>query len=438
MSEVEISPKNLAAEESALGAMMWSRSVAAGISQALRPEDFWDEKHRVVFAALADLLARGESTDVHALAAELEKRRQLEFVGDKFYLIELLDTCPNEHAWRHYCDCILDSSARRQIRDLGTRFGSLRDEDEVRHALEQAGDDLTAVGRRLERKGPSHIAAGVAQSVERMMAAREAGTGITGLETGFRDLDLATGGLQPGNLLVVGGRTSMGKTSWALNIAHHVALHVQRPVLIFSLEMSMSDVSERLICQDARVSMSHYRLGDLCDLDMQRIQDAKARIETAPITIDDRGSVTSKDIRVIARQHRPALVIVDYLQLLHGGAGDNRAQQVSDDTRNLKVLAMQLGIPVIAASQLRRPPAGQKSKEPSLEDLKESGGIEQNADIVVLLYRPEVDKPRDPELAGYAEMNIAKNRNGRTGSHGLSWEGSITRFANLDDEEARL
>lgn len=429
--------KNLSAEESILGAMMWSRSIATLVVQLLKPTDFWDAKHRLIYDVLSDLATAGEMTDARSLVAELEKRGTLERAGNKDYVYLLLDTCPNEGAWKHYCECILDAAARREISNVGPRLQELGYGQDVKEALDTASQELHEIGARLDHNGPSHVSEGVYDSFDRMMKARETGSRVTGLPTGFNELDMTTGGLQPGNLLIVGGRTSMGKTSWSLNIAHYVALHMQQPVLIFSLEMSARDISERLVCQEAKTNLSLYRVGDLNDDEMRRVQAAKTRVANAPITIDDSGNLTLEQARMTTRQVRPALVIVDYLQLLYSSEKvESRAQQVSQFARDLKALAMELQIPVIAASQLRRLPAGSTPKEPSLEDLKESGGIEQNADLVVLLYRPAVDKPRDDDLRGKADMHLAKHRNGRTGKFRLWWAGASTTFLNPDSDEA--
>jgi replicative DNA helicase len=437
MSEPSVSPKNLEAEESVLGAMMISSAVAQSVVQLLEPTDFWNERHRVLYGVIADMVTAGISTDERAVIAELRKRGALETVGDAAYVITLADTCPNPSAYRHYCECIIDSAARRQIGERVLALADLPAGTDVRDALERASEDIHALTRRLNQDGPEHVSVGVKASFDRMMQARETGSRVTGLPTGFNTFDAVTSGMHAGNLLVVGGRTSMGKTSWGLNVAHHVALHVKQPVLIFSLEMSALEISQRLICHEARVDLLRYRTGDLDDLQMQAILRASTRVSEAPIVIDDTGSITTEQIRVIARQQHPALVVVDYLQLLYSGhREESRAQEVSRFARDLKVMAMELGIPVIAISQLRRPGTATTKREPSLEDLKESGGIEQNADIVVLLYRPEVDKPRDPNLTGYADMHIAKHRNGKTGKHQLTWEGSTTRFCNPDSEEA--
>jgi len=427
---------NLEAEESVLGAMMLSAPAAQAIVQVLEATDFWDERHRILYGTIADMVVAGTPTDERSVIAELRKRGTLEQVGDAAYVITLAGTCPNPSAYRHYCECIIDSASRRQISDRVCALQDLPAGTDVRDALEKASEDIHSLTRRLDHDGPQHVSVGIKASWDRMLSARERGSRVTGLPTGFADFDAVTSGLHPGNLLVVGGRTSMGKTAWTLNVAHHVALHVQQSVLIFSLEMSALEVSQRLICQESGVSLLRYRTGQLDDLQMQATLRASTRISEAPIVVDDRGSVTTEQIRVIARQHRPSLVIVDYLQLLYGGRKDeNRSQEVSRFARNMKVMAMELGIPVIAVSQLRRPGVATAKREPSLEDLKESGGIEQNADIVVLLYRPEVDKPRDPELTGYADMHIAKHRNGATGRYSLNWRGETTRFSDSATEE---
>jgi replicative DNA helicase len=261
------------------------------------------------------------------------------------------------------------------------------------------------------------------------------------VETGFTKLDYITAGLQRSNLIVVGGRTSMGKTTFALNVAMHAALSAGTGVLIFSLEMSKIELSERMLCTHAKIDSGDYRTGRISDERFVDIVSSTGVLSNAPIFVDDTGDITMLEIRSKARQliarENIGLIIVDYIQLMHiPSFREGRVQEVSRIARDLKVMAMELEIPVIAVSQLRRPPpTTSKEKKPSLEDLRESGAIEQNADLVLLIYRPEMDDPRDLSLRGIAEINLAKHRNGETSQFKLAWIGGYTKFENLAEED---
>jgi replicative DNA helicase len=297
------------------------------------------------------------------------------------------------------------------------------------------------LGKRMRRGRLSRINEPLVESFNRMEEARARGSQITGVETGFTKLDYITAGLQRSNLIVVGGRTSMGKTTFALNVAMHAALNSGTGVLIFSLEMSKIELSERMLCTHAKIDSGDYRTGRVSDERFVDIVSSTGVLSNAPIYVDDTGDITMLEMRSKARQlisrEEIGLIIVDYIQLMHiPGFREGRVQEVSRIARELKVMAMELEIPLIAVSQLRRPPpTTSKEKKPSLEDLRESGAIEQNADLVVLIYRPEMDDPRDLELRGIAEINLAKHRNGETGQFKLAWIGGYTKFENLAEED---
>ncbi|MDD5747481.1 MAG: replicative DNA helicase [Actinomycetota bacterium] len=438
-----VPPHNLDAEESVLGSMIYSHQAVAIAQELLVPEDFYKDAHRKIFQVLVELYAKGSVTDPVVLAEELEKRGILEEVGDKAYIHMLVDHTPNPHSARHYAEIVRQASLRRNLIDLGYRVAAMGYEtsDEAEILYDRAESSLFELGKRLRREGISHIKDPLVKSFERMTEAQQKGSRITGVPTGFYDLDYITCGLQPSNLIIIGGRTSMGKTSFALNIAHHAAVHEGIGVLIFSLEMNKTDIAERLLLGESRIDSVKYRTGDLIDREVEKIVHACGTLSNAPIFIDDTGDIKLMEMRTIARQWKAkeniGLIIVDYIQLMYGSKPENRAQDVSRIARDLKVIAMELEVPLIAVSQLRRPAQGAK-KEPSLEDLKESGGIEQNADVVVLIYRPEVDDPRNQDLKGIAEINVAKHRNGRTGHFELLWMGSYSKFENPAEEDRKI
>jgi len=438
-----IPPSNLEAEESVLGSMILSHQAAAEAIDILSPDDFYRESHRTIFRALTELYAGGSTTDHVVLAEELKKRGQLEAVGDRAYLLMLTDTTPNPHNVKHYAGIVRDMAFRRNLIDVGydvTALGFTAGE-EFADLYDSAEQSLYNLGKRMRREGLSHIRNPLLMSFNRMSEAKEKGSAVTGVPTGFHDLDKITSGLQPSNLVIVGGRTSMGKTSFALNVAHHAAVREDIGVLIFSLEMNKTDIAERLLLSEARVDSGRYRTGDIDETDMERIVHAAGILSNAPIYIDDTGDLKLLEMRSIARkllstEKNVGLIIVDYIQLMYSDKRtESRAQEVSRIARDLKVMAMDLEVPVLAVSQLRRPPPTVQKKDPSLEDLKESGGIEQNADLVVLIYRPEMDEPQNMDKKGVAEINLAKHRNGRTAKFNLYWMGSYSKFENPAEED---
>lgn len=438
-----VPPNNLEAEESVLGSMILSHQAAAEALDLLIPEDFYKEAHRSIFRVLAELYAGGSTTDHVVLAEELKRRGLLESVGDRAYLLNLADTTPTPSNVKHYASIVRDMAFRRNLINIGYDITGMgyRTSDEFADLYDGAEQVLFDLGKRMRREGLTHIRNPLLDSFNRMSEAKEKGSSVTGVPTGFFDLDRLTSGLQPSNLVIVGGRTSMGKTSFALNVAHHAAVREDTGVLIFSLEMNKTDIAERLLLAEARVDSGKYRTGDVDEKEMERIVHAAGTLSNAPIFINDAGDIKLLEMRSIARklissERNIGLIIVDYIQLMYSDKRiDSRAQEVSRIARDLKVMAMDLAIPVLAVSQLRRPPPTVTKKDPSLEDLKESGGIEQNADLVVLLYRPEVDDPRNADMKGVAEINLAKHRNGRTAKFRLYWMGSYSKFENPAEDE---
>ncbi|MBU4194303.1 MAG: replicative DNA helicase [Actinobacteria bacterium] len=437
-----VPPHNLEAEESVLGSMILSHRAAAEAQELLVADDFYTDAHRKIYGTLVELYAGGSTTDPVVLAEELKKRGTLESVGDRAYIYSLVDYTPNPHNVKHYARIVRDMAFKRSLIEVGYEVTSLgySTANGVEEAFDKSESAIFGVGKRMRRERLTHINEPLKESFQRMEKARKQGSAITGVETGFERLDKLTSGLQPSNLIVVGGRTAMGKTSFALNIAHHASVRRGLGVLIFSMEMSKVDISERLLCTQAKVSSTDYRIGKISDERFVDIVDATGVLSNAPIFIDDTGDLTMTQMRSKSRQLMSkediGLIILDYIQLMHiPGFREGRVQEVSRIARDLKVMAMELEIPVIAASQLRRSSQSVGKKEPNLEDLRESGAIEQNADLVVLIYRREVDEPRNLDCRGVAEINLAKHRNGEGGKFKLAWIGEHTQFANLSAEE---
>lgn len=437
-----LQPVDQGAEESTLGAMMLSTEACGTAVELLKPEDFWLEQHRTIFAAISHLYDNGKPTDSFSVASFLKAKGLLEAVGERAYVYTITDSCPTPHNVTHYAGIVRDHSVRRKLIEAGNKVMNLgySTQDELEKQLDSAETEVYSVGERLRRASLCHVSKAIDLSLERMYEARERGSRVTGLRTGFNELDSYLAGLQPSNLIVIGGRTSMGKTSLALNIAQHVALHEDTGVLLFSMEMSKKELGDRLIQSQAHVDSSDFRAGRLSDIQVNSVEEAGERISKAKIYIDDEGDRSLAEIRSISRRAvakgKVGLLVVDYIQLLYGdGRTENRAQEMSKIARSLKVMAMQLGVPVIAVSQLRRPPPGAARKEPTLEDLKETSSIEQAADVVLLLYRPEVDNPRNLELRGVAHVQVAKHRNGPTGLVQLVWVPSYSSFYDPENEQ---
>jgi len=437
-----VPPHNLEAEESVIGSMILSHRAAAEAQELLVAEDFYTDAHRKIYGTLVDLYASGSTTDPVVLAEELKKRGTLESVGDRAYIYSLVGDTPNPGNVKHYATIVRNMAFKRKLIDVGYQVTSqgYSTASDVEEAFDKSESAIFAVGKRMRRERLTHINEPLKESFRRMEEARKSKTRFTGVETGFKQLDKLMAGLQPSNLIVVGGRTAMGKTSFALNIAHFASVQRGVGVLMFSMEMSKVDISERLLCTQARINSADYRIGKISDDRFVDIVDATGVLSNAPIFIDDTGDLTLTQLRSKSRQlmskESIGLIVLDYIQLMHiPGFREGRVQEVSRIARDLKVLAMELEIPVIAVSQLRRPSASMGKKEPNLEDLRDSGGIEQNADVVILIYRREVDEPRNLDCKGMAEIHLAKHRNGETGKLKLAWIGENTQFRNLSTEE---
>ena len=445
-----VPPHNIDAEESVLGSMIYSHRAVAEVQEIISADDFYKESHSKIFETLLELYARGATTDPVVLCEELRRKGILEAVGDRAYIFSLVGSAPNPANARHYAEIVRQMAIRRRLIDIGYEIASIGYSagEDAADAYDRSEMLLFDLGKRMRREGLTPIKKPLMETFHAISEAMEKGTGLTGLPTGFAVLDRVTSGLQPSNLIVVGGRTAMGKTSFALSIAHHVSVGRGADatgVLIFSLEMSARELSERFLCMEARIDANRLRSGNVKDK-WGKIVEAAAVLNDAPISIMDAGDISLMEMRTIARQQKAkadiGLIIVDYIQLMYAGRAEarrfeNRAQEVSKIARDLKAMAMELEIPVIAVSQLRRPGAQVVRKEPTLEDLKESSGVEQNADVVLLLYRPFVDE-KSEENKGLAYVNLAKHRNGETGKFKLAWVGEYTKFEDLETEEGLI
>ncbi|HEY5026202.1 MAG TPA: replicative DNA helicase [Acidimicrobiales bacterium] len=434
-----VPPHNLDAEESLLGAMLLSRDAIAAALECCVAEDFYKPAHGHVFAAVTALYTRGEPADPVTVADELRRAGLLDAVGDASVLISLQVNTPSTANASHYAHIVEEHALLRRLIVVSGEIAELGFSlpDDVSEVIDRAEAMVFEVAQRRVVDTMAPLRELLAASLDHLENLFERGDTITGVPTGYGDLDERLAGLQKSNLVIVGARPAMGKTSFALGIAQHAAVHARVPVLVFSLEMSHLELTQRLLCSEAHVDATRMRNGRLLESDWPKISDAIGRLGDAPIYIDDNPNLTVMEIRAKARRLKAreglGLVVVDYLQLMSGhtkSRAENRQVEVSEISRGLKVLARELDIPVVALSQLSRNLEMRQDKRPVLADLRESGSIEQDADVVLFIYRDEIYNPDSPDR-GTAEIIIAKHRNGPTGVTQLAFVDRFTRFAGI-------
>jgi len=433
-------PVNVEAERSILGAILLDNASYNEAAEHLRPEDFALDSHRRIYACVAELMESSRPADIITLVEELSRRKELEAVGDVGYVSGLMDGVPDRPSIEHYIKIVRDKALLRGLINAATS-AIARATDQSDPAEEVLNDAEAAIFQLSEKRigrgfmDVQEIVKGSFGSVDALL---QRGQRITGLETHYSDLDEMTSGLQRSDLVIIAARPSMGKTAFALNIAENAAIEDEKVVGLFSLEMSREALLLRLLCSRARVDSHKMRTGSLWRDDMQKVVQAMEQLAHARIFIDDTPGIGLSEMRAKARRLRQSkgldLLIVDYLQLMSGGSRrfENRTQEVSAISRGLKGLAKELSVPVIALSQLSRAPESRGGDHrPQLADLRESGSIEQDADVVAFIFREEVYKPDEPELDGIAEIIIAKQRNGPTGKIRLAFLKRSTRFESM-------
>ncbi len=444
-------PYSAEAEISVLGGMLIDRDAVARAVEALQPSMFFREAHRRLFRSMSRLFERGEVIDVITISEDLKKTDELESAGGLDYIAELLDAVPTAANIEFHARIVREKALLRRLIDASQAI--IRDvyeqgEREVEEILDQAEARVFQVAESHAREGFVRIKDLLWPAFEEIERLQESGSPITGVPSGFADLDRMTTGLQKGDLSIVAARPSMGKTSWVLNVAANAAIEHQIPVAIFSLEMSKEQLLKRLLSAEARIDAQHIRRGGMSPDEHQRLAAAAGHLNTAPIWIDDSPGATVLEMRAKARRlaseiqaegRQLGMVVVDYLQLMAGDArSENRVQEVSQISRGLKALARELDAPLVALSQLSRAPEQRNDKRPMLSDLRESGSIEQDADLVMFLYRPEyyfgpVDNDGN-SIEGHAELIVSKQRNGPTGTVNLYFYKAYTRFDSMARE----
>jgi len=435
-------PQNLEAEESVLGAMMLSPGAIGAVSEILDASDFYRESHAKIYRGALGLYAKGEPVDAITLVDELEERGELEEAGGRVRLHELAALVPATANAAHYARIVREMATLRGLIGAGQQIATLGWErpGETPVLVDRAEQIVFQLSQSRVTTEFSHIEDLLKDSFERITALYEAGEDVTGTPSGFKELDRLTSGFQPGNLIIVAARPSMGKSALGLCIAANLALHLKdaRPVALFTLEMSKSEVTQRLLCSEAKVESQRLRTGKLSQDDWPRLVAAGDKLMKAPIYVDDTGSINMMEIRSKARRLKTkepnlGLIVVDYLQLMTSGTtAENRVQEVSQISRQLKVLARDLDVPILAMSQLSRAVEQRHDKRPILSDLRESGSIEQDADLVMFVYRDEYYN-EESDQQGLAEIILSKHRNGPTGTEKLAF---LRRYAKFTDLQA--
>ncbi len=439
----KLPPHSIEAEESVIGGILLDNAALDRAVEILMPDDFYRQAHRKIMQAILDLHARNEPVDLVTLADALKSRGDLQDVGGAAYLAELVERVPTAAHVGYYARIVKDKAILRMLIQTSNEIAmrSFEAQADVESFLDEAEHRIFELSERKARPSFFRLSEIVVESMKAVEQLYERRELVTGVPTGYLDLDKKTAGLQAGDLVIVAGRPSMGKTALALNIAQYAALEAGTGVAVFSLEMSKEQLVFRMLCSEARVDQSKVRAGFAAERDYPKLAIAAERLAEAPIYIDDTPALSVLELRAKARRlkrERDAklgLIIVDYLQLMRGTTADSREQEISSISRSLKALAKELGLPVMALSQLNRQVEQRADKRPVMADLRESGAIEQDADVIMFLYRPWVYDQKNTDLERDAEVILAKQRNGPTGNVPLTFFAEYTRFENRAEEE---
>ncbi|OGX44896.1 MAG: replicative DNA helicase [Omnitrophica WOR_2 bacterium RIFCSPLOWO2_12_FULL_51_8] len=433
----KIPPQNLEAEMAVLGSMLLDENAISVAMECLSEESFYKDAHRKIFAAISLLFSSNKAVDLITLTEELKKNGSLDELGGVSFLTALVNAVPTAANINHYVSIVKEKSILRVLINNATRVVSLCYESEgnIDEVVDTAERFIFEVSDKKTQGSYIHLKEIVKDSIETIDRLYQKKAHVTGIPTGYIDFDIKTAGLQPSDLIVIAGRPSMGKSALALGIAEYAGVVEKIPLAIFSLEMSKEQLVQRMLCAHARVDAHKVRTGYLAASDWPRLTAAAGKLSEAPIFIDDSPAISAMELRAKARRlkshHDIKLIILDYMQLMRGSSNiENRQQEISEISRSLKALARELRLPVIAISQLSRAVESRTDHRPQLSDLRESGAIEQDADVVVLLLREEYYNPTS-ENQGRAEVIIAKQRNGPVGSLQLSFIKEYTRFENI-------
>ena len=430
-------PQDMEAEQCVLGAMLMSKDAIADVVETIRGADFYRPAHEQIYNAITDLYGRGEPADAVTVADELGKRGELLRLGGAPYLHTLLASVPIAANAGWYAEIVREKAVLRRLVDASVRIGqmSFAGEGDVDDIVDRAQAEVYAVTDRRAAEDFKPLSELMQPTLDEMEAIESRGAGLSGVPTGFADLDDLTNGLHPGQLVIVAARPGIGKSTLALDLARAASIKNGLTSVIFSLEMSQLEITMRLLSAEAGVPLSHIRGGRMNDQDWNRVSAKMGQVSEAPMFIDDSPNMTMMEIRAKARRlkqrHDLRLIVIDYIQLMTSGKKvESRQVEVSEFSRQLKLLAKELDVPVIALSQLNRGPEQRNDKRPMLADLRESGSLEQDADLVILLNRPDL-YDKDSERAGEADFDVAKHRNGPTKVITVAFQGHYSRFVDM-------
>lgn len=435
-----IPPQSIEAEQSVLGSMLIDKEVVPVVMEILKPEDFYRPDHREIYNVIIELFDKAQPIDLITVSERLKLHGKLELVGGLEYLSNIATEVPTTANVRHYSKIVEEKALLRKLIKASSDIVDLgfNASEEVSYILDKAEQSVFDILQKRSSQGFVPIKDVLVDTFNNLEEMYNNKGNITGIPTGFTDLDFKTSGLHNSDLILIAARPAMGKTAFALNLAQNAAVNSHVPVAVFSLEMSKDQLVNRILCSEAMVDSNKMKTGKLEDNDWQKVAKALAPLSEAPIYIDDTPGVSITEIRAKCRrlklEHNLGLVVIDYLQLMQGSGkkgGENRQQEISEISRSLKILAKEINVPVICLSQLSRAPEARTDHRPILSDLRESGAIEQDADIVMFLYRDDYYNP-ETEKKNIAELIIAKHRNGSTGTVELVWLGQYTKFANLE------
>jgi replicative DNA helicase len=440
---LRLPPHSVEAEQSLLGGLMLDQRAWDQIADVVGAEDLYRADHRLIFGAIASLVERNQPPDAVTVSEHLQRLGQLEAAGGLPYIARLVEDTPSAANIRAYGRIVRDHAMLRALIEIGGDIAASAHATEgltASEIVDRAEQRVFEIAERGQRRGSGFVPLKqiLPKTIDRLDFLSHTTSEITGVSSGFVDMDKMTAGLQRGELIIIAGRPSMGKTTLAINIAENAALGNKVPAAIFSMEMSAEQLSFRMLSSIGRIEQTRLRTGKLLDDDWPRVDSAVSMMSEAPIYIDDSGALTPTEVRARARrlkrEHGLGLIVVDYLQLMQvSGTAENRATEISEISRSLKALAKELDVPVIALSQLNRSVEQRQDKRPVMSDLRESGAIEQDADVILFIYREEVYE-RDTPRKGIADIIIAKQRNGPVGDFRLTFLGQFTKFENLAPE----
>ncbi|WP_205842171.1 replicative DNA helicase [Natranaerobius trueperi] len=440
MAEItdRLPPQNVEAEQSVLGAMLIDGEAISTVTEILKTNDFYKDSHEKIYEAILKLGEEGEPVDLVTLSEQLRNDGILEAIGGIDYLTDLANAVPTSAHVHYYAKIVQEKSLLRQLISASTKIVSMsyEDPDEVEKLLDESEKLIFEVSQKTSTQDFVPVKEVLMETFDKIEHLYHNQGNVTGIPTGFIDLDQRLSGLQPSDLVILAARPSMGKTTLALNMAQHIAVKEDRPVAIFSLEMSKDQLVQRMLCAEAQIDAHRLRTGNLSSEDWPKMTKAIGPLSEAPIFIDDTASITVMEMRAKARrlkaEHGLEAIFIDYLQLMQGSKNpENRQQEISQISRALKSLAKELNVPVISLSQLSRAVEQRQEKRPMLSDLLESGGIEANADVVLFIYRDDYYNP-DSEKQNIAEVIVAKQRNGPIGTVDLWFENQHNKFLSID------